>query len=84
MPNAVEYLKELMAIATGQPVGDSKVVTKKRPALLNFMKTHHLKGTIRGVPNWQRLEEYYTRGRKTYPNKGNIPGSTHREMERRS
>lgn len=85
MATLKEYLADLMALATGQPVGDSKVATKKRPELLNFMKTHTMQGTIRGVPHWVRLEAYYTRGRKTYPSKGgNIPGSSRREMERRT
>jgi len=71
MPTAVEYLKDLMSMAD------------KSPALLNFLNTHKMTGTLRGSPLWSRSPEYYSRGRKTYPSKGgNIPGGARREMRR--
>ena len=80
MPTEIEYLKSLMTIATGVTQGGN-IVTKKNPALLNFLKTHNLVGTLRGSPVWSRSPEYYSRGRKTYP-AGGVPGGARRAMER--
>lgn len=57
------FLKFLTQHAEGH-TDDAGVFHPAKPGLKNFLNTHDLVGTIRGVPHWRRNVNYYNRGRK--------------------
>jgi len=62
-----------------------KKYTPKTPAMRNFLDTHSLDRTERGVPVWRRLPVYYISGRINWLpyRRGQIPGGARRDMEKR-